>query len=186
MHLWCLPWWIWKHSCVLLFSARISLTLFLWRWQRWGNQHAITLHGKHQSLTRFLAYFKKKWPTNQLFMPVALPLIVSFEPMVPSWISFVAVSSFLEKHFIPPSYHWLTSSGCSNCLSQCFCQSDCYFGCDKTVHTCSYIRTLRFLILYSCAYLRSLGKFGFRPVGIQNETRLHLCLVLCRYCICCL
>jgi len=26
-----------KHSCVLLFSARISLKLILWRQQRWGN-----------------------------------------------------------------------------------------------------------------------------------------------------
>jgi len=28
--------------------------------------------------------------------------------------------------------------------------------------TCSYTRTLRFLILRSCAYRDSLGKFGFQ------------------------
>jgi len=28
--------------------------------------------------------------------------------------------------------------------------------------TCSYTRTLRFLITRSCTYLDSLGKFGFR------------------------
>jgi len=53
--------------------------------------------------------------------------------------------------------------------------------------TCSYTRTLRSFIHRSCAYLGSLGKFGFRDksgfkhkcraraeLGLQNETHLQL------------
>jgi len=32
---------------------------------------------KDQSLTRFMDYFEKQWPTNQLFMPIAPSCIVS-------------------------------------------------------------------------------------------------------------
>jgi len=59
-----------KHSCDLLFSAAISLAFFLRRWQRWGNYHAMALPRKDQSLTRFLACFKK--PTSRLFLSTAL------------------------------------------------------------------------------------------------------------------
>jgi len=54
--------------------------------------------------------------------------------------------------------------------------------------TCSYTRTLHFLILRSCAYLDSLGKFVFQAksgfknkcraragFGPQNEAHLQLC-----------
>jgi len=47
-----------KHSCVLLFSAEICVTLFSRRRQRWGNQRAMALRWKDQSPTRFLACFK--------------------------------------------------------------------------------------------------------------------------------
>jgi len=59
-------------------------------WQRWENQHAMALlmalRRRDQSFTRFWAYFKKRWPTNPLFMPIALSYIVSFMPIAPSWI----------------------------------------------------------------------------------------------------
>jgi len=41
-------------------------------WQRWGNYHAMALRRRDQSLPRFLTCFKKRWPTNRLFMPIAL------------------------------------------------------------------------------------------------------------------
>ena len=66
--------------------------------------------------------------------------------------------------------------------------------------TCSYTSTQHFLILRSCAYIDSLGKFGFRALiglqkkcraragfGLQNKARLQLCfeLQLQFSCICC-
>ena len=52
-----------KHSCVLLFSARISLkTLF--------RRRGIAL--KSSITSRFLVCFTKRWPANRRFMPIAL------------------------------------------------------------------------------------------------------------------
>jgi len=62
-----------KHSCVLLLSARISLTLFC---EGDSGEKISMLGQKDQSLTRFLACFKK--PTSWLFMSVALSYKVSF------------------------------------------------------------------------------------------------------------
>jgi len=76
--------------------------------------------------------------------------------------SFVIVSFFLEKYYIRQFYRGLTVTYyvCAR-LCQCFGQFGCYFGCDKP-WTCSYTRKQRFLLLCSCTYLNSLGKFGFR------------------------
>ena len=52
-----------KHSCVLLFSARISLKT---RFRRRG----IAL--KSSITSRFLVCFTKRWPANRRFMPIAL------------------------------------------------------------------------------------------------------------------
>jgi len=65
-----------KHSCVLFFSARISLTPFLRRRQRWGNYQVMALAQRDQSLKRFLACFKK--PTGRFVMPIAPSWIVSW------------------------------------------------------------------------------------------------------------
>ena len=73
-----------KYSCVLLFFAQISLARVLRRWQRWGYEHAMGLLRKDKSLTRFLAC--KRWPTNWLFVPIALSEILSFMPIAPTWI----------------------------------------------------------------------------------------------------
>jgi len=70
--------------------------------------------------------------------------------------NFVTVSFFLEKHYIPQYYRWLTCYVCAR-LCQFFGQGSCYFRCDRPC-TC----TQRFLLPRSCAYLNSLGKFGFR------------------------
>jgi len=43
--------------------------------------------------------------------------------------SFLIVSFFLEKHYIPQYYRWLTCYFCAR-LCQCFVQGGCYFGCD--------------------------------------------------------
>jgi len=56
-----------KHSCVLLFSARISLTHMLWE----DDSFEVSLLLKDQSLTRFLGCFKKRWPTNRFFMHIS-------------------------------------------------------------------------------------------------------------------
>jgi len=45
------------NSCVLLFSARISLALFLRRRQLWGNQHMMALLRKDRWRTRFVLCF---------------------------------------------------------------------------------------------------------------------------------
>jgi len=73
----------------------------------------------------------------------------------------------------------------SICLFNLMFWSSAILGVIKSC-TCSYTRTLRFLIPRSCAYLDSLGKFGFRAksgfknkcragFGLQNEARLQLC-----------
>ena len=46
----------------------------------------LALRRRDQSLTRFLACFRKQWPTNRLIMPVALHQTVSFRPIALSWI----------------------------------------------------------------------------------------------------
>jgi len=46
--------------------------------------------------------------------------------------------------------------------------------CVTKTCTCSYTRTLRFLIPRSCAYLDSLGKFGIGPKsGFKNKCRVR-------------
>jgi len=74
--------------------------------------------------------------------------------------NFVTVSFFLEKHYIPQYYRWLTCCVCAR-WCQCVGQGGCYFRCDRPC-TCNYTCTQRFLLLRSCAYLNTLGKFGFR------------------------
>ena len=113
--------------------------------QRWGNQHAMALRRKHHSLTRFLACFKK--PTNRLFMSIALSYKVSFSALLEIfWYaycatvdSFVIVSFFIEIHYIPQYYRWLTCYVCAR-LCQSFGQGGCYFRCDKAC-TCDYTCT---------------------------------------------
>ena len=118
----------------------------------------MVLRQKDQSHTPFLACFKK--PTNWLFMHKPLSWIVSFMPIFPSWIFSWLFLFFLEKHYIPQCYRWLTSWVCAR-LCQCDGQSGCYFECDKPC-TCSYTRTPRFsLPRSSCAYLNSFSEFGF-------------------------
>jgi len=42
-------------------------------------------------------------------------------------------------------------------------------------YTCSYTRTLRFLIFRSCTYLDSLGKMAFGPkLGFRNKFRTRV------------
>jgi len=74
--------------------------------------------------------------------------------------SLVTVSFFLEKHYTPQYYCWLTCYVCAR-LCQCFGEGGCYFRCDKPC-TCNYTWTQRFLLLRTCACLNSLGNFGFR------------------------
>ena len=55
-------------------------------WQRCDNYDAMAVRRRDQSHMRFFACFKKRWLTNQLVMPTALSLIVSFMPIALSWI----------------------------------------------------------------------------------------------------
>jgi len=48
---------VFANTAVCLFSAGISLTLFLRRRQRWGNYHAMALRRKDQSLMWFFGLF---------------------------------------------------------------------------------------------------------------------------------
>ena len=75
-----------KLSCVFLFSAWISLTLF---YEKASAVRKLARDGfapKRSTPVSFLACFKKRWPTKGLFIPMALPYIVSFMPIVPSCI----------------------------------------------------------------------------------------------------
>jgi len=84
--------------------------------------------------------------------------------------SFVIVCFYVEKHYIPQYQHWLKRWVCA-CLSYCFGQDDWSFGCVKSC-TCSYTRTLHFLIPRSRAYLDSLGKLVFRgKSGFKSKCR---------------
>jgi len=74
--------------------------------------------------------------------------------------SSVTISIFVEKHYIPQYYRWLTCYVCAR-LCQCFGQGGYYFWCDKPC-TCNYTWTQHFLLLRRCVYLNSLGKFGFQ------------------------
>jgi len=74
--------------------------------------------------------------------------------------SFVIISFFLEKYCIPQNYRWLTCYVCAR-LCQCFGQCGWYFRCNKPC-SYNYTCTQRVLLLRSCAYLNSLGKFGFQ------------------------
>ena len=63
---------------------------------------------------------------------------------------------------IPQYYRWLTCYVCA-ILCQYFGQGCCYFRCDKPCRpSCNYTCTQRCLLLRSCVYLNSLGKFGFQ------------------------
>jgi len=101
--------------------------------------------------------FKK--PTRPIF--ISIELLDSFFCVYSAIVdSFVIVSFFHEKHYIPQYYRWLTCYVSAR-LCQCFGQGGCYFRCDKMC-TCNYTCTQHFLLLRSCAYLNSLGKFGFQ------------------------
>jgi len=46
---------------------------FLRTRQRWENYQEMVLLRRGQSLTRCLACFKNRWPTNRLFVPMCYP-----------------------------------------------------------------------------------------------------------------
>ena len=94
-----------KHSCVLLFSVRIRLTLFLRRQQPKEISTQCHCVEEISHIRDSWLFFKKQWPTNRLFMPKGLSHIVSFMPIAPLWI----ISLLLEKHCIPQFYRWLSS-----------------------------------------------------------------------------
>ena len=116
--------------------------------------------------TRFLACFKAYKPPFRIYRSILESFFyVSYSAIVDS---FVMVSFFLEKPDIPQYYRWLTCYVCAR-LYQRFVQGVCYFRCDKPC-TCNYTWPQHFLLLRSCAYLNSLGKFGFQAkIGHKKQ-----------------
>ena len=116
----------------------------------------MVLRRKDQSLTQFLACFKK--PTSQLFISIELSQKVSFMPIAPSQI--VPRWFFFLRNIIlhtPQHYRWLTCYVCAS-LCQCFGRGGCYFQCDKPC-SYNYTCTQRFSLHRSCTYFNSLGIF---------------------------
>ena len=126
------------------------------------------------ALKRSITYaiFRLCWETmayNPAFHAYSTILNSSFHAYGAIVDGFVIFCFYVEKHCIPHYYHWLSNLVCA-CLSWCFGQGDCYSMVVITSCTCSYNRTLHFLIPRSCVYLHSLGKFGFRAKsGFKNK-----------------
>jgi len=85
---------------------------------------------------------------------------------------FVIVSFFLEKHYIPQYYRWLTCYVCAK-WCQCVVQGGCYFRCDKPC-TLNCTCTQRFLLLRSILICKSSARTKQRMIGISPKTHLEI------------
>jgi len=129
----------------------------------------MALRRKNQSLTRFLTWFKK--PISRLFMSIALSWTVSFSAILENFFyaystivdSFVIVYFFLEIHYVPQHYRWLTCYVCAS-LCQCFGQGGCYFRCDKSC-TCNYTCTQSVAVLIGSGWAMTPQIFGWPLLG---------------------
>jgi len=83
--------------------------------------------------------------------------------------SFVIVCFNVEKHYIP---QFALTNKLSLCLFKLIFEVIAILVVIKSC-TCSYTSTRRLLIPRSCAYLDSLGNFGFRvKLGFKNKCQL--------------
>ena len=171
-----------KHSCVLLFVARIGLTLFLKGESseeistRWSCVQKIN-HLRDSCLVLINDGLK---PAFRAYGDIQDSLFYAYSAIVDSFffflrnITFRSISLANKLSLFKP------------CLSQCFGQGVCYFGCDKTC-TCSYTRTLRFLVPAVAHILTHSVNSAFRPkscfknkfrtragFGFQNEASLQI------------
>jgi len=103
-------------------------------------------------------------------------------PIAPSG-SFVIVSFFLEKHYIPQYYRLLTCYDFARLL-QCFGQGGCYFGCDAAIpeHNVFCYSAVAHILAFSVNWAFG-PNLGFRnkcraptPFKLQNEALLQLCV----------
>jgi len=101
----------------------------------------MALRRRDQSLTRFLACFKKRWLTNRLFIPTALYVIVSGYCAIVD--SFVIVSFF--------SWETLHSAilSLTNKLNLCLFKPMFWSRCDKTVHL-GLLQLILYIIINRC------------------------------------
>ena len=95
-----------KHRYVVLFSARISLTLLQRRRQRWGNRARLhCLEEINHSRESWLVWRNDCLQTGLSCLERYTSFFYAYRATVDS---FVIISFFLEKYYILQHYRWLS------------------------------------------------------------------------------